>query len=72
MKFTLIFIVSSLAVFFSSCAGKQKVSLVVHHAKIYTADEQFSTAEAMAVNNGKVIETGTNDYIQKNMKERNR
>ena len=65
MKITHIFIASVLAIFFSSCGGKQKVALIVHHARIYTADDKFSTAEAMAVNNGKVIETGTNDYIEK-------
>jgi hypothetical protein len=32
----------------SSCI-QQRVDLIVHHAQIYTVDNQFSTAEAMAV-----------------------
>lgn len=49
----------------SSCKFKQRVSLIVHHAKIYTVDEKFSTKEAMAISDGKIIETGTNDDILK-------
>lgn len=48
-----------------SCKFRQKVDLVIHHAKIYTVDEQFSVAEAMAVNDGKIVAIGTNDEILK-------
>ena len=50
---------------FSSCMSKQKVSLVIHHAKIYTVDPAFSVAEAMAILDGKIVATGTNDDILK-------
>ena len=50
---------------FFSCKTKQKVSLLIHHAKIYTVDESFSTAEAMAIQDGKIVETGTNEEILK-------
>ncbi len=50
---------------FASCKFRQKVTLVVHHAKIYTVDEQFTIAEAMAIRDGKILETGTNDAILK-------
>jgi hypothetical protein len=50
---------------FSSCKFREKVSLVVHHATIYTVDNKFSTAEAMAISDGKIVETGTNDDILK-------
>lgn len=50
---------------FSSCKFRQKVPLVVHHAKIYTADDQFSVAEAMAILDGKIIAIGTTDEILK-------
>ncbi len=50
---------------FSSCKSKQKVSLVIHHAKIYTVDSAFSVAEAMAIQDGKIVATGTNDEILK-------
>ncbi|MFN8250938.1 MAG: amidohydrolase [Ferruginibacter sp.] len=50
---------------FSSCKFRQKVPLIVHHAKIYTADDNFSIAEAMAIRDGKILETGSNDAILK-------
>lgn len=37
----------------------------MHHATIYTVDDKFSTAEAMAINDGKIIAIGTNDDILK-------
>jgi predicted amidohydrolase YtcJ len=49
----------------SSCKFRQKISLLVHHAKIYTVDEKFTTAEAMAIRDGKIIALGTNDEIMK-------
>ena len=52
-------------IFFASCKFREKTSLVVHHAKIYTVDNNFSMAEALAVNDGKIIAVGTNDEILK-------
>lgn len=49
---------------FSSCI-QQRVDMIVHHAQIYTVDNQFSTAEAMAVQDGKIVAVGTNDDILK-------
>jgi hypothetical protein len=40
--------------------------MVVHHAKIYTVDEAFSVAEAMAIRDGKILAIGNNDDILKN------
>ena len=48
-----------------SCKFRQKIPLLVHHAKIYTADDQFTVAEAMAIRDGKIIAIGTNDVILK-------
>ena len=56
---------SFILIAFSSCKFRQKVPLVVHHAKIYTVDENFSVAEAMAISDGKIIAVGTNDNILK-------
>jgi predicted amidohydrolase YtcJ len=39
--------------------------MIIHHAKIYTVDENFSVAEAMVVRDGKIIATGNNDDILK-------
>jgi predicted amidohydrolase YtcJ len=55
----------AIIVFFSSCIN-QRVDLVVHHAQIYTVNEAFATAEAMAVQDGKIVAVGTNDEILKN------
>lgn len=52
-------------VFFSACTNKQKVSLIVQHATIYTADSSFSQVQAMAIDNGKIIATGTDEEIMK-------
>jgi predicted amidohydrolase YtcJ len=46
-----------------SCKQKTKASLIVHHGVIYTVDSAFSVAEAMAVEDGKVLATGTNAQI---------
>lgn len=50
---------------FSSCKFRQKASLIVHHAKIYTANQNFDTAQAMVVRDGKIIAIGNNDDILK-------
>ena len=52
---------------FSSCI-QQRVDMIVHHAQIYTIDNQFSTAEAMAVQDGKIVAVGSNDDILKEYK----
>ena len=46
-----------------SC-GKKNVSLIVKNAKIYTVDSAFSTVQAMAINDGKIIATGSDSAIE--------
>lgn len=46
-----------------SCNHKTNVDLIVHNAKIYTVDEQFSMAEAFAVKDGKFIAVGGENDI---------
>src|SRR5687767_10628284 len=41
-----------------SCSQKEKIDLLVYNATIYTVDSSFSTAEAMAILNGKIVATG--------------
>lgn len=53
------------AIFFCSCSSKEKVDLLVYNATIYTVDSSFSTAEAMAVKDGKIIATGTTTELEK-------
>ena len=52
-----------LAVILGACRGKQAADLILHHAKVYTVDSSFSTAEAFAVKDGKIIAVGKNDDI---------
>lgn len=46
-----------------SCNNSKEVSMIVHHGVIYTVDDSFSVKEAMAICDGKVVATGTNDEI---------
>ncbi len=64
-EFLLLFSYCLLPIIFSGCKAKQKINLVIHNAKIYTVDEKFSIAEAMAISNGKIVAVGTNDDILK-------
>lgn len=54
---------TSISLFLSACSYKQKADLIVHHAKVYTVDSAFSTAESFAVKEGKFIAVGTDDGI---------
>ena len=49
---------------FSACVN-QRVDLIVHHAQIYTVNNEFSKAEAMAIQDGKIVAVGSNDDILK-------
>ncbi|MCF8386635.1 MAG: amidohydrolase [Bacteroidales bacterium] len=42
---------------------EKKVDLIIYSTKIYTVDSSFSTAQAMAVRDGKIIAIGSNDDI---------
>ncbi len=47
------------------CSCSQKVDLIVHNAKIYTADSNFSIQSSLIVNEGVFIDVGGNDIIKK-------
>ena len=51
----------------SSCIN-QRVDLIVHHAQIFTVNNEFSVAEAMAIQDGKIVAIGNNDDILKEYK----
>lgn len=59
---------SILLILFATSCSTQKADIVIHHAVIYTVDSAFSIAEAMAVKDGIVLETGNNDDILKKYK----
>jgi predicted amidohydrolase YtcJ len=50
--------------FLASCSDKKlDADLIIHNAVIYTVDSSFSIQQAMAVKDGKIIETGSNEQI---------
>jgi predicted amidohydrolase YtcJ len=51
--------------FLVSCDSKEKVDLLVLGATIYTVDDSFSITQAMAVKDGKILATGTDEEIQR-------
>lgn len=55
----------SVLLMFVSCSNSKQVDLIVHHATVYTVDDQFSTAEAFAVSDGKIVAVGSNADILK-------
>ena len=62
---TSLFLILPFLFLISSCKFRQRAELIIHHAKIYTVDDKFSVAQAMAINDGKIIAIGTNDDILK-------
>ncbi|MCK4852614.1 MAG: amidohydrolase [Bacteroidales bacterium] len=46
-----------------SCANTKQVDLIFHNGTIYTVDESFSTAEAMALKDGMILAVGNDDAI---------
>ncbi len=61
MKFLILFMSVSIL---NSCITKQKIDLLVYNATVYTVDADFTKAEALAVNEGKIIAVGkTSDLL---------
>lgn len=59
----LIFLVIIPVVFYSCRGMKQEADLIIYNAHIQTVDQHLTVTEAMAVKDGKILGTGTNDYI---------
>ncbi len=57
--------IAALVIVLLSCNRKEKIDLLVYNATIYTVDSSFSTAEAMAVKDGKIIAIGKTADIEK-------
>ncbi|HET9055256.1 MAG TPA: amidohydrolase [Chitinophagaceae bacterium] len=49
--------------FIASCSVKKSVDTILHHGIIYTVDKDFSTAQAIAIKDGKILSVGSNDDI---------
>lgn len=52
-----------LSAFFYSCS-KPKADLIVYNAKIYTVNDKFDIAEAMAIKDGKILSVGKSASIR--------
>lgn len=61
MKFFILIMAISVL---SSCSNKQKIDLLVYNATVYTVDSNFSKAEALAVDKGKIVATGNTKDLQ--------
>ncbi len=64
----LFILIVSFIISITGCSQQQQADLIVHQAKIYTADNAFSTAEAMAIKDGKILFVGTNKDVLKQYK----
>jgi predicted amidohydrolase YtcJ len=53
------------SVFFISCSKKEKVDLLIYNGTVYTIDSAFSTTEAIAIKDGKIVATGTTADLEK-------
>jgi len=53
-----------LIVAITACQKKEQVDLLVVNATIYTVDSAFSTAEAMAIRDGKIVSVGTSEELE--------
>jgi predicted amidohydrolase YtcJ len=62
MKNYLIIIITG---FLFACNSKESADLLVYNATIYTVDSSFSTAEAMAVKDGKIVAVGKTADLEK-------
>lgn len=56
-------LISAIFILLSCQPKKQECDLIIYNTTIYTVDSIFSTREAIAVKDGKIIETGTNETI---------
>lgn len=52
-----------LLVFAFSCKSPKQADLIIHNAHIFTVDSVFSTAQALAVREGKIIGIGSDENI---------
>ena len=49
---------------------KQNISLLFYNGKVFTADEKFSMAEAVAVDGEKIVAVGSSDELKAEIQSR--
>jgi predicted amidohydrolase YtcJ len=60
MKNIFLFLTILLTLFLMSTCKSDKADLIVYNAKVYTIDDNFSTAEAFAIRDGRILAVGKN------------
>lgn len=50
---------------FFACNSKEEVEMIIHNANIYTVDEEFSKASSVVIKDGKFLEVGESEVLQK-------
>ena len=58
------YIIAAIVLLVLSCKDKEKADLLVYNAAIYTVDSSFTTAEAMAVKDGKIVAVGNTTELE--------
>ena len=56
---------ATLLLVLAGCNSKTPADLLVYNATIYTVDSSFSTAQAMVIKDGKIVETGNTADLEK-------
>ncbi len=64
-KYVLPIVLFVAVLLFFSCTRKQEADAVYHNGVVYTVDSNFTIAQSFAVKDGKIIEVGTNEIINK-------
>lgn len=62
-KIKYLILIPALACGFARCNMKEKAQLIFLNAKIYTVDSAFSVVQAMAISDGMILATGSNQEI---------
>ena len=63
LRYSGLFFLFSVFAFQSSCMKGKKVDLIIHNAKIYSVDGNYTIFDAMAVKDGKIVELGPERQI---------
>lgn len=74
MKRNLRYIIAGLfpVILLFGCRSAEEVSMIVHNARIYTVNDSFSIVQAMAIQDGKILETGSDQAILTKYQSKNK
>ena len=66
MRHVLVFLFFAFGVI--GCTSSNEADMILFNGKVYTVDSVFSVTEAVAVKDGKIIATGTNEAVKQQFK----